>query len=278
MARSKKIRGLISDMISRLEEQGSADASHKAYCDEELSESQAKKVEKTALVDKLSTQIDQQSSKSAQLKEHVAALEKGLAEIAAAQAGMDKLRQEENSAYTKNKADMEQGIQGVQMALKILREYYASEGKSHAAAEGASTGIIGLLEVCLSDFTKGLAEMMTTEDAAATSYARATRENELETTTKNQDVKYKSAEAVRLDKAVADAKNDRSGAQTELDAVLEYREKLKEQCIAKAEPYSERKARRDAELAGLKEALNILNSQALLQDATRGLRGVSRHP
>merc|ERR1719487_780497 len=117
----EKVKGLIADMISRLEEQGSADASHKAYCDEELSESQAKKVEKTALVDKLSTQIDQQSSKSAQLKEQVAALEKGLAEIAASQAGMDKLRQEENTAYKTNKADMEQGIQGVQSALKILR-------------------------------------------------------------------------------------------------------------------------------------------------------------
>jgi hypothetical protein len=264
-------------MVTKLEEQGSADASHKAYCDEELSESQAKKVEKTALVDKLSTQIDQQSSKSAQLKEHVAALEKGLAEIAAAQAGMEKLRQEEHSEYTTNKADMEQGIQGVQSALTILREYYAKDGKAHAAAEGASTSIIGLLEVCLSDFTKGLAEMMSTEDAAATSYARATQENKLETTTKNQDVKYKSAESARLDKAVAEATSDRSGAQDELAAVLEYRTKLKEQCIAKAEPYAERKARRDAELAGLKQALEILDGQALIQDASHALRGVSRH-
>merc|ERR1719326_487543 len=96
----EKVKGLIADMIARLEDQGSADASHKAYWDEELSESQAKKVEKTALVDKLSTQIDQQSAKSAQLKEQVAALEKGLAEIAAAQAAMDKLRQEENAAFT----------------------------------------------------------------------------------------------------------------------------------------------------------------------------------
>merc|ERR1719181_2189671 len=35
-----KVKGLIADMISRLEDQSSADASHKAYCDEELSESQ----------------------------------------------------------------------------------------------------------------------------------------------------------------------------------------------------------------------------------------------
>merc|ERR1719420_2043454 len=123
------------------------------------------------------------------------------------------MRHKENTIFTASKAELEKALTGIKMALKILREYYAKDGKAHAAAEGASTGIIGLLEVCMSDFTKGLAEMMTTEDAAATSYARATRENELETTTKNQDVKYKSAEALRLDKSVAEAKNDRTGAQ-----------------------------------------------------------------
>merc|ERR1719326_305968 len=121
-----KVKGLISDMIARLEEQGSADASHKEYCDEELSESEAKKVEKNALVDKLSVQIDQMTSRSAQLKEEVASLEKALAAIAASQAAADTLRQEEHDVFTENKAEMEQGIEGVQMALKIIREYYSA--------------------------------------------------------------------------------------------------------------------------------------------------------
>merc|ERR1740120_582437 len=37
-----KIKGLIADMISRLESEADADASHKAYCDKELSESNVK--------------------------------------------------------------------------------------------------------------------------------------------------------------------------------------------------------------------------------------------
>jgi hypothetical protein len=272
-----KVKSLISDMIARLEEQGSADASHKEYCDEELSESEAKKTEKNTLIEKISTKIDQMTSRSAQLQEEVASLEKALAAIAASQAESDKLRQEEHAVFTKNKAEMEQGVEGVQMALKIIREYYAAEGKAHSAADGASSGIVGLLEVCLSDFTKGLAEMMATEDSAATSYAKSTMENKLETTAKSQDVKYKAADSAKLDKAVAEATSDRSSAQDELDAVMEYLAKLKEQCVAKAETYSERKARRDAELAGLKQALEILEGQSLLQ-ATRGvLRGVRAH-
>merc|ERR1719230_1078587 len=135
-----------------------------------------KRRKKNTLIGKISTKIDQMTSRSAQLKEEVASLEKALAAIAASQAEADKLRQEEHAVFTKNKAEMEQGIEGVQMALKIIREYYAAEGKAHSAADGASSGIVGLLEVCLSDFTKGLAEMMATEDSAATSYSKSTME------------------------------------------------------------------------------------------------------
>merc|ERR1719258_87164 len=101
---------MISDMIAQLESQGSAEASHKAYCDEELSESEAKKAEKNALIEKISTKIDQMTSRSAQLKEEVASLEKALAAIATSQAEADKLRQEEHAIFTKNKGEMEQGI------------------------------------------------------------------------------------------------------------------------------------------------------------------------
>ena len=72
-----------------------------------------------------------------------------------------------------------------------------------------------------------------------------------------QDVKYKTKESKDLDKAVAESSSDRSTVQEELDAVLEYYSKIKGECIAKAEPYAERKERREAEIAGLKEAPEI---------------------
>ena len=65
-----------------------------------------------------------------------------------------------------NSAEMEKGVKGVKLALKVLNEYYAKEDKSHSSADGASTGIIGLLEVCESDFSKGLAEMVAAEESA----------------------------------------------------------------------------------------------------------------
>merc|ERR1719378_372043 len=195
---------------------------------------------------------------SAQLKDEIAQRQKELAELVATQAEMDKIRQEEHAIFVEQKAEMEEGLQGVKLALKILREYYAKEDKSHSAAEGAASGIIGLLEVIESDFTKGLAEMIATEETAAADYDKETKENEILKATMDQDVKYKTKEAGDLDQAVAELTSDRAGVKAELEAVLEYLAKLEDQCIAKAEPYEERVRRREAEIAGLKEALEIL--------------------
>jgi len=269
-----KVKGLIQDMIETLEKEAEADATEKAYCDKELAETNAKKDAKTTEIKKLSTKIDQMTSRSAQLKGEVAELEKGLSALAKAQAEMDKIRLEEKEAYTKAKAEMEAGIKGVQLALKVLRDYYAKD-KAHAADEGGGAGIIGLLEVVESDFSKGLIEMTSTEEAAQASYDQETKENEIEKVTKEQDVKYKNEEAAGLDKATAEATSDKSGVQEELDAVLEYLKGIEDRCIAKPETYEERVARRTAELNGLKEALSILeNETSFLQLKTsRTLRG-----
>jgi len=269
-----KVKGLIQDMIETLEKEAEADATEKAFCDKELAETNAKKDAKTTEIKKLSTKIDQMTARSEQLKGEVAELEKGLSALAKAQAEMDKIRLEEKDEYTKAKAEMEAGIKGVQLALKVLRDYYAKD-KAHASDEGGGGGVIGLLEVCESDFSKGLIEMTSTEDAAQAAYDKETKENEIEKVTKEQDIKYKKEEATGLDKATAEATSDKAGVQEELDAVLEYLKGIEDRCIAKPESYEERVARRDAELAGLKEALTILESEtSFLQfKSKRTLRG-----
>ncbi|CAK0788430.1 unnamed protein product, partial [Prorocentrum cordatum] len=68
---------------------------------------------------------------------------------------------------------------------------YAKD-KAHDAAQGSGEGIIGLLEVCESDFSKGLAEYVGAEQSAVSEYEQQTKDHEVETATKQQDVKYKT--------------------------------------------------------------------------------------
>merc|ERR1719254_485804 len=254
-------------MIEKLLAEAEADATEKAFCDKEMAETEEKKADKEDAIAKMTTEIDSMSAKSAKLKEEVATLQKELAELATAQAEMDKVRAEEKAAFEVNSAEMKKGLDGVKLALKVLREYYENEKKedeSYKAADGAGGGIIGLLEVIESDLSKGLAEMIASEETAASDYDKTTKENEITKATKDQDVKYKTQEYKGLDKAIAETTSDRATVQEELDAVMEYYKGIKERCIAKPEPYEERVKRRNAEIAGLKEALEILNGEAVL--------------
>merc|ERR1719182_1360296 len=270
-----KIKGLISEMIEKLEAEAAKEAAHKAFCDKELSETKAKKEDKETELDDLSTKIDKATSKIAKLKEEVATLEKELGEIAAAQKKATEMRQEQAAAWAAAKADYEQGLEGVGMALQVLRDYYAEKddsaeeflqgrmsAKKHSKATGASTGIIGMLEVVESDFSKLLAEGNAAEAMAVEEYEKLTQDNAIATTEKETAVKYKTKDSKETEAMLAGLKEDKEVAMKEYDAIMEYWEKLQPMCIAKPEPYAERKRRREAEIAGLKQALTILEEEA----------------
>jgi hypothetical protein len=288
-----KVKGLITDMIAKLEAEATGEATEKAYCDDEMSKTEEKKSDLEGVIAKLTSKIDLASAKSAGAKADVKELQAELAALAKQQADMDRIRIEEKALYDTAKAELEQGIAGVQKALGVLRDYYGgaafvqktgfdafmqqpAKPETFKKAEGAGGSIIDILEVVESDFTKNLASEETQEADAVATYEKTTQENKITNTMKSQDVKYKTKEFKGLDKAISDMTGDKDTTSTELSAVLEYYGKLKERCIAKPETYEERKARRTAEIAGLKEALSILeNETAFMQRGKRSLR--SRH-
>merc|ERR1719492_231644 len=295
-----KVKGLIQDMIAKLEEEGQAEASEKAYCDEQLAKTAAKKEELDDDIAKLTVKIDQANSKSAKLKEEVQELESELAALTKLQAEMDKIRQETHAEYSTAKADLEQGLNGVRKALGVLRAYYGGAAafvqdgnnkmaalmqqpampESHVKAGGAGQGIINILEVVESDFAENLAKEETEEADAQSSYDKTTQENKISKTLKEQDVKYKTQEIKSLGKSLSELSADRESAEAEYAAVMEYYGQIKDRCIAKPETYEERKKRRAAEIAGLKEALSILeNETAFMQRKShRHMRGTLRFP
>jgi len=287
-----KVRGLIQELIERLESEAGADATEKAYCDEQMAKTEEKKGELDYDISKLTAKIDKAVAASAGLKGEVKQLQEELATLMKEQAEMDKARRESHASFAEAKADLEQGLSGVRKALSVLREYYggaapaalvqagdrAADGQPTAPEKfsksaGAGSTVIGLLEVVESDFAKSLATEETEEDSAQADYEKVTQTNKVTKTLKDQDVKYKTKEAASLDKSVADLTGDRDTADAELSAVLEYYAKIKERCIAKPETYEARKQRRQAEIKGLKEALNILEDEtAMVQRGKRGLR------
>merc|ERR1719291_735254 len=212
-------------------------------------------------------------ARAASLKEEVATLQSELAALADSQVKMDKVRSEEKAIFAEAGFELEGGIKGVQVGTKVLKEYYSASSSDN---QGAVQSILGFLEVIESDFAKALSERIAAEDAAQSEYEKMSKENELTKVVKEKDVKFKSEETTTLESETATATKDREGVQTDLDSVNEYIAELNKMCVAKAETYEERAAKRAAELAGLKEALDILENEAgFLQRGA--LRGVRRH-
>ena len=177
-------------MIDKLVADAAAEASHKAFCDKEMSESKAKIEDHTSTIEKFTTRKDKANAAIEKLTEELATLADELATMAKQQAAMDEMRAEQKATYAEAKKDFEDGIEGLTMALQILRDYYADKEESlmqadqpatsvHSKATGAATGIIGMLEVAQSDFSKMLADATVEEEAAIKEYEKITQENQV---------------------------------------------------------------------------------------------------
>merc|ERR1719473_2071275 len=161
--------------------------------------------------------------------------------------------------------------------MGVLNDYYNSASfiqlssrRSRQPSFGGAKGdvgstIISVLEVAEADFTQMLAEAETAESESQTAYDKLVQENAVVKATKQGDIKGKQAEVKQLDVAIGNYKEDKATTGDELDAVLAYLDKLKPQCETKVMSYAEKKAKREQEIAGLKEALEILSGEAFLQ-------------
>jgi hypothetical protein len=272
-----KVKEMITEMVEKLMKEAAEEAEKKAFCDKEMSETKAKREDKTAQTEDLQMKIDKAAAKIAKLKEGVSVLEEELGKMAGEVKEATAMREKEKTAWAKAKADYEQGLEGIQMALQVLRDYYASKddgdsallqsdlGRDMSLAQTQThepSGIIGMLEVAESDFTKLLAEGNADEDVAQKEYDTFMEDNRVATAAKEAEVKYKGMDAKETKAYLETTKADLQTAQAELGAILEYWEKLQPECVAKPEPYEERVKRREKEIAGLKEALEILAAES----------------
>jgi len=278
-----KVRGLIESMIAKLTKEAAEEADLKSFCDEETAESKKKQAELTAKLDKTNARISKAVASKAKLTEEIKLLEEQIAEIDSANAEATKIRGEEHEEYLKSSKDLKDSAEAVAKAITVLTEYYSSASfvQTRQAPEFASnkgdiaSTITSMLEVAESDLSKLLAETEAAETSAATAYEEIMEESKVSKATKMADAKGKAQEVKSTDVALSNYKEDKTSLTGELDAVLAYLDKLKPQCETKVMSYAERKAKREAEIEGLKEALAVLSGEALLQ-VKATLRGARR--
>jgi chromosome segregation ATPase len=265
-----KVVGMIKDLVAKLKEEAAAEADHKAWCDEQLHDNKIKREKKTTKVNKLTANVEALTSDIASMGKKIQTLAKEQADLTTAMSEATAQRNKEKSDNTQTMNDAKAGEDATKAALVVLKEFYASQGSflqqkqvpEMAAYKGMSSakgGVVGMLEVIVSDFARLFADTDAAEKAAATEYsefmadAKASKKSkhdlEFKTKLKKDQAEFEKGETTK----------DLKATQGELDAALDYQQHLKPICLEVHVSYEERVARRKEELEALKEAYEILD-------------------
>jgi len=274
----KKVKKMIKDLITKLLEEANEEAAHKGWCDAELGTNEVTRKEKSEAVEALTAEIDELEASIAQLTEQIGELTKAVAELDAAMAKATKMREEEKAKNAETVSDAQEAQKAVDQALQILKDFYEKAGDATALTQqqpvapevfdkpykgmgGESGGVIGMLEVILSDFERLESDTKAAEKAAQDEYDKFMTDSQVDKAQKTQDIEHKTKAKQEQSKTLEEKKSDLDGTQKELDAALAYFEKLKPSCVDAGTSYDDRVARRKEEIQSLQEALKILSGE-----------------
>jgi len=281
-----KVKKMIKDLIVRLMEEANSEADQHAYCETEMATNKQTRENKASEVEELTSEIDGLTALSSELSSEIAELAEDMAALQEKRAEATKVRQEEKATNTKTIADAKEGQTAVELATKVLKEFYGNVGGSASMLQenlgqslqaqmseeikapykgmmATSGGIFGMLEVVLSDFARLEAETSTAEDQAVAEYEKFMNESSESLALKETEKKHKEEKKERTDQTVTDLTKERELTQGELDAALKYYDKLKADCVDKGLSYEERVRAREEEVQSLQEALKILEGEDL---------------
>merc|ERR1719387_2691484 len=274
-----KVRKMIKDMISKLMDEAADEAEHKGFCDEELSTNKATREEKTDAVAQLTASVEEMTATSQQLADDMTRLANEIKEIDAAVAKATDIRNTEKTKNTQTVSDAKQAIEAVSKAMTVLKEFYEKAAGATALVQqsplddapagpsepftgtGGEGGILGMLDVILSDFQRLEADTTAEEEANAKEYETFMKDSAEDKETRHTDELDKNRKQIKIKHDIKLAKKDLKANQAELDAALEYYEKLKPSCVDAGVSYEDRVAQRKNEIESLKEALKILEGE-----------------
>jgi len=274
----KKVVKMVKDMIMKLTQEATDEAEHKGFCDTELATNKQTRDAKSADVDELTANIEEMTATSNKLAAESSQLAADIASLDEAVAEATSVRQEEKAKNAATLADAQGAIVAVSKATDVLKEFYAKAAGATALTQvrkgvdddmpetfdkpftgmGGEGGILGMLEVILSDFQRLEAETTQNETQSDAEFETFSNDSAMDKAVKSQEVKNKEGLRQKTDSNAQQAKSDLQATQEELDAALAYYEKLKPSCVDAGLSYEDRVRQREEEMQSLKEALTIL--------------------
>merc|ERR1719502_1357397 len=193
------------------------------------------------------------------------------------------IRSEEKKTNTETIADAKVAQAAVEKATEVLKGFYdkhasafvqdsadMSQEMKQAATldpykgqQAGSGGILGMMEVILSDFARLETETQESENSAQSTYETFMNESNEDVAVKDTEIEHKSNKKDTCSETIAELNKNFKLTQTELDKALDYYDKLKAECVDTKVSYEERVQMREEEITSLQEALKVLAGEDL---------------
>merc|ERR1719379_1320908 len=204
----EKVKGLIKELIAKLEQEAAEAASTHKWCEEENKKNAKAKKTSEDKLKKVTLRLEKATAKKAELANSITELTQQIAEIDEADAEALKIRQEEKKTFDKNEADFKEAEAAVIEAMQVLKDFYGDSValiqtgfENHAPGDAVVTtttspiavqppamggaksdsagGILMIMDTMASEFAKTVAELQSTEREAVKAYDKMIQDNKV---------------------------------------------------------------------------------------------------
>ena len=285
-----KVKELIQQLITRLLTESQNEATQKGWCDTEIGKANTDRDHRMADTKSLSAKaLVEEAEKKNQL-ETIKMLTDEVSTLQSDHAEVTRIREAEKAENKKVLEDSREGLTATQKAMATLKKFYGKGSRANqsgyvgltqtdaeqspvavdmagagvSGAQGnyegnqhAGQGIIGMLEIIVSDFTRSIEMAETAEKESYTQYASYDKEAKASLKSKETGLENAQDDLKIVSGDLVGTLNKLKDNQKLLDMSLQALETLRPACVDTGMSWEEKVARRDAEIAALKEALTV---------------------
>lgn len=280
-----KVRGLIKDLIAKLEADAEAEASQKEFCDKNMKEAVEERDDAIGEVETETAGIAEAEATIAEKAEEIETLTNEIADLRKGIFEATELREAEKADNEKTLEDSKAGLEAVKQAIEVLKDFYdnafvqtgftpkgadrdgntvsdlmpSGQTGEYKGNQDAAKGIFGLLEVIQSDFERTIDKTEEEEEKAQEEFEEYEKESKKSIEDKGKDKKKAEDDKEAAEGKKLDHEGNLKDAQDMLEGAKKKLDNLKPMCVDTGMDWKARRQRQKEEIEALKEALAILS-------------------
>eukprot|EP00933_Yihiella_yeosuensis_P082849 TRINITY_DN96851_c0_g1_i1.p1 TRINITY_DN96851_c0_g1~~TRINITY_DN96851_c0_g1_i1.p1 ORF type:complete len:782 (-),score=239.98 TRINITY_DN96851_c0_g1_i1:247-2592(-) len=296
-----EVRAVLAALLKKMRKSAKEEANTKKDCDEMITKHSKNRDDSIAFIETKQTFVAATESELKKLTMEVKRTNEESSKMTSELEEASALRAKEKSENERALVDARAGEKGTAFALDVLKKFYDqsalvqesssqpstdvysgavldSSGNSLAdmaptvateeynGDQEGSGGVLGMLDVLHSDFVRTIAQTEAAEKKSEDEFSKMKSEAEKELESNSQELQDKNQAIANGSEDLGQAQLELKRKQEELTLAQDELSKLRGMCTQNEESYEAGRAKRQAEIESLQDAIEMINSLLALQE------------